>query len=477
MPNLIDANGLQTATLDELRAQVFNAIQTIYGVDVNLDQDSPDAQLAMIYIEAALDILDLIKNVYNSVDPDLATGAVLDQRVALNGIQRKAGTYTITPVEIVTNDSGTLYGTDQTAQDPYTVADNAGTQFQLATTTNISGAGTYDLIFKAAQAGKVETIINTITVPVTVETFVVSINNPAAAISVGVNEETDVELRVRRQKSTSISSQGYKDGLEAALINVNGISAAKVYENLTGSNPDARGIPSHSIWVIVEGVYSASDVANAIYQKRNAGCGMFGANTFVINEIDGNTFVVQWDDVAVENLYISMTVSSIDATKAVNVNGIRTGLPALMSFEIGGTVNANGVACEVQGIDPNALVTSIGFSLSPTGPFTSVLTNSALNKIFQLQSANIIITPIEIIPINPTVAGGLTPAHRAFVAYGGYGSYTWSIQTDNSGPGGTPASIDSTGLYTPGTGHVNVTDTIKVVDSQGNTAYMSVEVV
>lgn len=476
MPNILNENGLTTKTLTEMRTEVYAAIRLIYGVDVNLEPDSPDAQLAMIYIEAALDILDLISNVYNSFDPDKAVGAVLDQRVALNGIQRKGGTYTITPVSITTSDSTTLFGLDQSIEQVYTVADNAGTQFQLATTTAIPSAGTYDLIFQAADPGKVETQLNTITTPITVIVAVTAINNPSPAISTGVNEETDAELRVRRQKSTAISSQGYKQGLEAALFNINGISNAKVYENKTGAT-DVNSIPSHSIWVIVQGAYQDVDVATAIYQKRNAGAGMKGNKSYTITEADAGSFVVQWDDVSIEDIYISMTVEPIDTTKTVAVNDIRTQLPEDLSFDIGGVVNANGVSCKVQSIDPNALVTSIGFSLSSAGPFTSKLENSALNKLFVLESANIIITPMQIFPQNVKVVGGMTPGHRTFVAYGGFGTYTWTIDVDNSGAGGSPATIDSGGYYTPGDANVNVFDTIKVTDANGNFATVQVEVV
>jgi hypothetical protein len=52
-------------------------------------------------------------------DPDNAVGVVLDQRVAINGIQRQAGTYTVTPITVVTSQSVNLYGLDQDVQPVY----------------------------------------------------------------------------------------------------------------------------------------------------------------------------------------------------------------------------------------------------------------------------------------------------------------------------------------------------------------------
>lgn len=476
MANVLGPTGLQINTQQELVTQLETSMKAIYGNDINLASDSPDAQSIRIYAQASLDVLDLINQVYNSFDPDYASGRVLDQRVAINGIQRKGGTFTVQPIEIQVAGPVTLFGLDQSIEDVYTVSDNQGTEFQLQNTVSLPSAGTYSQVFQAAEAGLVEVIPNTITTPVTVVLGVVAVNNPTGPISVGINEETDQELRLRRQLSTAISSQGYLEGLIAALRNINGITDVKVYENKTGADPNADGIPSHSIWVVVAGAYDNNDVAQAIYTKRNAGCGMRGAKSYVISQVDGTSFVVNWDDVSLENLFIKLNVEPIDPLVPIDYNKIRNELGSKLNIEIGGTANINEVACEVQNIDSNTLVDTGGLSLLPAGPFTNKLSNSSKAKKFSVSYSTVIITPMIILPQAAQVAGGPTPASRTFIAYGGYGTYTWSILIDNSGVSGSPATITSDGFYTAGTGTQNVADTIQVVDGLGNIATVTVEV-
>ena len=217
MANQVTAAGIETDSLTDIVAQLTADLQSIYGADINVDSDSPDGQWINSIAQVVIDELDLITQVYNSFDPDLAIGTVLDQRVTINGIQRLGGTYTTTAVTIVTDRALTLYGLDQTIQPVYTVADNAGNQWQLIATQSPVAAGTYSYSFQAADPGAVLTTPNTITVPVTIVIGVSSINNPSTYISLGINEETDAALRLRRQKSVSLSSQGYYAGLLAAL--------------------------------------------------------------------------------------------------------------------------------------------------------------------------------------------------------------------------------------------------------------------
>jgi len=472
MPNIINANGLTTKTQEEMDIEISQKLRNIYGNDINLSSDSPDGQNKNIFILTALDQLELIIGVYNSMDPDKAAGVVLDSRVKYNGIQRKGGTFTVLSITVVTSDPVVLYGLDQTAQDIFTVADDQNNEFQLGETVSLSVAGTYSLVFQAAESGKVEVLPDTITNAVTVVLGVVSVNNPNPPISVGIDEETDPQLRMRRQKSTSLPSSGYVAALEAALLNVNGVTDARVYENDTNQNPDANGVPAHSIWVIVAGVYSQVDVARAIYTKRGTGAGMRGVKTYVITEQNGSTFVARWDDVALENLFIKLVIEPIDPALPIDINLIRNKLPDSFESPIGGTVNVNEIACMVQTIDSNALVTDAGLSLLATGPFTPKLSNSARNKKFVLLSENVIITPVVIYPLNLTAIGGVDPAGRTLLAYGGYGAYTWSIDDDNSGG----ATIDANGFYTPGTTNQDVVDVVKVTDSQGNVAFANIEV-
>lgn len=360
--NVFDANGLTLATRDYWVDFFETKFQEIYGPDVNVAADTPDGQFIGIVVQVILDLQDLIGAVNASFDPDQAYGVVLDQRVSINGIQRLGGTFTITPITITTDRSVNLYGLDQTAEPVYTVSDNEGNRWQLQDTQLGLGTGTHVLNFQAEEPGAQLTIPNTITTPVTVVLGVVTINNPTTYTSLGINEESDAQLKVRRQQSVSLASQGYYAGLYAALLNINGVTGAFIYENNTDAT-DSDGVPSHTIWVIVGGSAPDADIANAIYRKRNAGCGMFGDQSYTITQINGTLFIVNWDVVIAKNVFCRFTATSIDGVVSPNINAIREGLPTVFTVNVFQPVDTTKLGTAVQSIDDNTLVTNAGFTL------------------------------------------------------------------------------------------------------------------
>lgn len=466
MPNVIDANGLQVATRDELITNYTANYELLYGPDINLDPDTPDGQEMNINAQAVLDLEDLVVQVYNMFDPDLAIGKVLDQRVAINGIQRQAGTFTVTNLTVVTNQALNLYGLDQTVQQVFTYSDNAGNAWNLIATQLGVAAGTNIFQFQSAVPGAVLTVPNTINVPVTIVLGVVSVNNPTTYTTLGINEETDAALRIRRQKSVSLSSQGYLAGLLAALENISGVTSAFVYENDTDTT-DGDGIPSHSIWVIVAGSGSNAAIAQAIYSKRNAGCGMKGSQTFNILQADGTIFTVRWDIVTQQDLFIKFVASSLDGVNDPNIVAIRSDLVLSFVPQVDQKVNINTLSTDVQAIDPNTLVTSAGFSTTSGGSYTTTLTPSTKDKQFDVQAANIIITPMIMSPKAVTLVHG---SGQQFVGLGGFGTLTYSMHTNASG-----GSVNSsTGLYTSGA--TSGTDVVRVTDSLSNIADATITV-
>lgn len=560
MPNVMNENGLQIVTQAELYSTIVTEMQGIYGTDITVTSDSPDGQFININIQSTLDTAELVMQVNAQFDPNQAIGVNLDQRCAINGIERLPGTYTTTPVTITNTVSINLYGLDQTAQAPFTVSDAAGNSYFLITTQLGLAAGANILEFRAALPGAITPVPNTITIQVTIVLGITTINNPTTYTTLGTNEESDAALRIRRQKSVSQPSQGYLAGLFAGLENISGMVSVQIHENKTDST-DSTGTPSHTIWVIVSGTAAASSIAQAIYVYRNAGCGLRGDESYDITQIDGTTFIVNWDDVIYVNLFIAFTVTSLNGINPPNVDAIRQGLVTSFVPGVDSEVNINALATQVQIIDSNTLVTNAGFStgqtqiltlsgvaasgafvinyngnvsssiawndsistiqtkvraitglstanvtgsiasqtltfdltaLSSVGALIFVSTNtlqtsapaaitfsynegyapllspSSLQYQFVVASENIVIIPILLTPSVSQIAPAGT---QTFIAYGGYGAYTYSLSVNNSG-----GSINSsTGLYTAGA-TPNVIDTVKVTDVLGNTKTVDVTV-
>lgn len=389
MPNSFDENGLQTLTQNELVDNLTQNFQEIYGADINVDSNSPDGQIINIFAQNIEDFYELLNQAYSSFDPDQAVGTVLDQRCAINGVQRKAGTYTYVPVDITCDRSVTLYGLDQYSEDEaYTISDGEGNLFVLSATSPVS-TGVNTLQFRAKNVGKVEVLPNTITTPVTIILGVTSVNNPSGATVTGENEETDAELRERRKRSVSISNVGYTEGMQSALENIPDVTKASVFQNRSSST-DAYGIPGHSVWVIVQGGTNA-DIGQVMDAKMAPGIGMKGTQSVTVPQADGSTETYYFDRPTQELLYVTLNVTPLNG-QVIDEDYLKTEI-AKMSFQPNETVDSSAIICYTKSIQDNIALTC---QISTDGVTWETVANpSNLDKYFYITTASITINDMS----------------------------------------------------------------------------------
>lgn len=366
MPDILNDQGLELKTLTELREELVADLQTIFGNDINVDQNSQDGQQVNIYAQGGIDIREILQQVNANFDPDQSAGRVLDQRVGINGVTRNGGTYTFTPVSITTDRALNLVGLDDqsaelnpTVENLYTIKDDAGTEFYLLDSVSIVGAGTQSLTFRAAEIGAVEIQINTITEPVTVITGITAINNPSGALSIGVNEESDPALKVRRRGSVALPSLGYLDGIEASLANLEGVSVARVYENDTNA-VDANGTDPHTIWAIVEGG-DPTEIGTVIYKKKSSGSGMRGDQTVDILRPNGTTFTAKYDEPGTEDLYMRFTVTLVGGG-FIDTDALKITIAEGLLWTIGGDAASDDIIDFLKNINSKYRLTGVEVS-------------------------------------------------------------------------------------------------------------------
>jgi len=393
MPDELTATGLEVKSLPTIVTEITEGMQEIYGTDINVDPNSPDGQLINIFAQAGADIREVIVEVNAGFDPDQAVGVVLDQRCAINNIRRAGGTYTIQDIEIVTSATVTLTGLDGEFNNingtGYTVQDNAGNQFILIDTTVLT-AGTNTLPFRSKVIGEVVPIVDTITNQVTVVLGVTSVNNPSAPTVIGQNQETDAQLRLRRQQSTAINSAGYLNGLLATILNLDGVSEAAVFENVTNVEDD-DGIPAHGIWLIVEGGAN-TDIANVLYGKKSAGCDMKGDVVVIITTPSGAFFNAKFDRPSAEDLYIEFAIQPTTAEISFDLVGIKQWIVDNLTYGINEysstaevTIAAQNAITETGGIGVpiNVLISNDGIS------WTDFLTTTTKDNQWALDTTRI----------------------------------------------------------------------------------------
>lgn len=383
--NLIDLYGIQTKTLPDIIASLTTAFQTIYGADVNLASNSPDGQLLNQIALMCLDHANLVTQDYSSKDPDQAVGVALDGVSQLCGLTRRGGTYTVVNVVVTVDRAVNLTGIGSTS--PFTISDATGNLFQLISNASLT-TGANTLAFQAVNIGDVQISLNTLITITTPILGVLSVNNPAAPTTQGVDQETDAAFRLRRQAAVALPAGSALDGLIGGLQTVTGLTQAVVREN-TGASTDGDGIPGHGIWVITDGG-ATLDIANMIYKYRPLGVPMAGAVTQAITQADGTTITMSFDTAVTQNLYIAFTATS-KSGGSLDTAAIKAYLAANLSYGIYEIADVSTIIKAVYDFNPDAVVSLAGVSNTAGSYATTKLPAAKKNK-WVVLAANIAIS-------------------------------------------------------------------------------------
>lgn len=327
MPDLLNENGLQVKTSNEIQEEFETEYKRIYGQNINLDSNTADGQLIGILTQANTDLRELMVDVYNSFNPDMVRGTVQDVRYEINNLVRKGGTFTIVPLTLTVKSTVTLNGLDADYNDvtatAYGASDNNGNQYFLIDSVTLE-AGIHTLPFRAQNIGLVQPIVGTITNQIYTLTEITSIINNTAPTSLGVPQETDEEFALRRERSTENRSQNNNDAMRGQLLELEGVTDAYVYNHDYENYPnsiDANGIPLHYIWVIVEGGAN-TDIATVIY-ANSGGAGMKGSISVETVTTSGQTFVSKFDRVTALPLYIKFDIQETVENTIFDMDGIK----------------------------------------------------------------------------------------------------------------------------------------------------------
>lgn len=335
----VTSNGLEVLSNNELLSFEQSSLNDIYAADgesINFDSETPDGQATNIFAQIATDDRELAQGVYNSFDPDKCSGSVQDSRYALNYLFRNGGTFTIQNIDVTVNKTVTLQGLDGSYNDlnaaSYTVSDNAGNLWYLIDTITIT-AGTTSLPFRSQNYGNSQPIIGTITNQVTKVLGVTSVINSVAPTTLGVEQETDSQFRLRRNRSTAIRGQNNNDAMSGQILELDGVSDAKMFVNIPTSPDYDSNIPDYAVWVIVEGGAN-SDIADVIY-ANSTGLPTYGSVEVDVLSIAGQVFTTKFDRANPVSLYIQFDFQFSGSSTVINEDGIKEYIAVNLSYNLG----------------------------------------------------------------------------------------------------------------------------------------------
>lgn len=327
----VTAEGISAPDYQTVLDTITGYFQQIYGSDAYLEPDSKDGQMVALVALAIHDANNTAISVYRSFSPATALGDALTSNVKINGITRRAATNST--VDLL------LTGTVGTAITNGSVRDANRVVWNLPATVVIGASGTVVATATCANAGAVAAVAGSVNAINTPTRGWSSVTNPLAA-TVGVAAETDAQLRVRQSQSVALPSLTPFEAVDGAIANIDGVTRHKLYENDT-DNPDANGLPPHSIAAIVEGG-DATVIANSIRGVKGQGVTPYGSTVIVVPDKYGNPHPVGFSRPVDVPIYVKITITpltgytsqvgdEIKAAVAAYINSLAIGTSVLLS--------------------------------------------------------------------------------------------------------------------------------------------------
>lgn len=225
------------------------------------------------------------EDAFKQFDPLQNTGAGQSATVQLNGLERKPGSKTI--VSITCTGSAGAYVPQGSL-----ISNLDGTLlFEVDATipldANGNGIGTAS-----------NTELGNVTVPVNSLNFIKT-NTPGwtgvtntQTVQQGTPEESDSELRIRQQQSTTNTAYRQAKAIEEAIEQVNGVRTCHLYVN-PDETTDLRGLPSKQISAVVVGG-DDKDIATQISIKAPLGIQGYGNTNVTLYDDNEFPYVIKF---------------------------------------------------------------------------------------------------------------------------------------------------------------------------------------
>lgn len=239
-----DENGLKVDRIADIYAGIQNSLRTSFGDAIDLDERQPIGIISAIFSERIGQLHELLESVYLASFPSQAFGIYLDYLCALNGVSRRPATSSV--VDVTFTRSNEPSDGNVTIPAGTSVKDSTGSAITWNTNTETfiaSGESTVTVRATCSETGTNSAAPNTLTVMTTVPSDVASVTNLESA-NIGSEEESDSELRARREQSLGKTATPTQVGLTSALLNMPEIASATVVVN-DRQIEDSDGRPPH----------------------------------------------------------------------------------------------------------------------------------------------------------------------------------------------------------------------------------------
>jgi len=296
----IDGDGIHIPTYADILEHLIAGYKSIFGEDIYLGEDTMDYQMLSLFAKAQDDMLALVTQNYNARNPNYATGDALDLLIALNAMNRKKATASRATLSL----TGRPYIVVPAGSEAIDQNGNIWAT-EIDCKLDANGEGTVDALCEtlgaiSANAGTIDTVYSAVT-------GWMGVTNADVAV-LGQDVETDEELRVRRNRSVSMNTNGTYDALIRGIMALDDVEFVDVRVN-DSNQTDSLGIPGHSICALVLGGDS-DEIAEAIWLNKAPGVGTHGNTTKTYTDQSGNSNTIKFTIPDKEVVAVTVTITT-----------------------------------------------------------------------------------------------------------------------------------------------------------------------
>lgn len=359
--------GITAPTASEIKSELEALFSSIWN-GIVLDSSTPQGQLIMSLTTIIMEKNAQLMQVINSFNPERAVNDTeagnlwQDALGALYLLQRKNATRTVVTCQI-NGLSGTILNAGVKA------INEDGELFSLTTTTTIPASGFVLAEFQADKMGAVECLSNTLNRIYTQVNGWDSINNPSSGI-VGQEVESREAFENRRKQTLGKNALATLDAVTANLLELDDVVDVVVRENDTGGVVTVQGYDmiAHSLYAVVLGGVD-TDIAQAIFEKKSAGCQTQGEIVIPVTSEYGSVNNIKFDRPTLKDVYITVNGSKTKNTPDTIGNTIKELIIANIQgnsndeiLHISETLYASRLYNEIVGLPFNLLNVKVGLA-------------------------------------------------------------------------------------------------------------------
>ena len=373
MAGLTDT-GITIKDVDEILADIVADQIANIDAELNTESDGVLGQLNGIYAAALAELWELLEEIYQSAYADTASGQSLSYVSALTGTIRQVAT----KAELDVHLEGTVSTSVPAGTRCYPDGD-ADSVFETTAVAVIEEHGATDYVAVTMQAvteGSATTAAagDTLIISTPVSGLAAITTDGSSPLAVGLDEETDAELRLRREQGLALAGASTVDAIRADMLTVTGVDSCTVFEN-PSAVADSDGLDPYAIEVLIYSAAApapaAQDLADQIWASKPAGTQVEGGYGEYATDAAGNTHLMRWSIPTTVQAFVTVTLTA--GTDYVGDSGTADAIEAwaLANLTVGRDVYASdiiNVVADLEGVisvDVSAVGVASGTPIAP----------------------------------------------------------------------------------------------------------------